>query len=57
MKENGLVVVDTVFSSSARLIVNRARHKLRLDDHQRLLAELEAALGTPALTTPSAIRS
>lgn len=48
LRENGLVVVDTVFASSARLILNRARHKLRLEDHQRLLAELEAALATPS---------
>jgi ATP phosphoribosyltransferase len=47
LRENGLVVVDTVFTSSARLILNRARHKLRLEDHQRLLSELEAALAAP----------
>lgn len=44
LEENGLVVVDTVFSSSARLIVNRASHKLRLEEHQRLIAELEGLL-------------
>lgn len=44
LAENGLVVVDTLFGSSARLIVNRASHKLRLEDHQRLIAELEALL-------------
>lgn len=47
LEENGLEVVDTVFSSSARLIVNRASHKLRLDDHQQLIAELEALLKAP----------
>lgn len=46
LAENGLVVVDTVYRSSARLILNRASHKLRLDDHQRLLRELEAALAS-----------
>jgi ATP phosphoribosyltransferase len=46
LQENGLVVVDTVFASSARLIVNRASHKLRLEEHQRLLSELEALLDT-----------
>jgi ATP phosphoribosyltransferase len=56
LKENGLVVVDTVFTSSARLILNRARHKLRLEDHQRLLAELEAALAAPTLTSSTAQR-
>lgn len=44
LEENGLVVLDTIFSSSARLIVNRASHKLRLDDHQRLIAELEGLI-------------
>lgn len=44
LAENGLVVIDTAFSSSARLIVNRASHKLRLDEHQRLIGELESAL-------------
>lgn len=44
LEENGLVVVDTIFASSARLIVNRASHKLRLEDHQRLIGELEALL-------------
>jgi ATP phosphoribosyltransferase len=44
LEENGLVVLDTLFASSARLIVNRASHKLRLEDHQRLIAELEALL-------------
>jgi ATP phosphoribosyltransferase len=42
LRENGLVIVDTVVESSARLIVNRASHKLRLEEHQRLIAELEA---------------
>jgi ATP phosphoribosyltransferase len=54
LRDNGLVVVDDVFASSARLILNRARHKLRLEDHQRLLAELEEALAAPARTpTPT----
>lgn len=44
LDENGLVVVDTAFASTARLIVNRASHKLRLQEHQRLIAELEEAL-------------
>jgi ATP phosphoribosyltransferase len=48
LEENGLVVVDTAFASTARLIVNRASHKLRLAEHQRLIAELEAALESPA---------
>src|SRR5690606_14958915 len=36
LRENGLSVVDTVATSSARLIVNRASHKLRLEEHQHL---------------------
>jgi ATP phosphoribosyltransferase len=45
LAENGMVVVDHVSDTSARLIVNRASHKLRLDEHQRLISELEAAMG------------
>ena len=48
LEENGLVVLETAFSSSARLIVNRASHKLRLEEHQRLISELQAALETGA---------
>jgi ATP phosphoribosyltransferase len=44
LAENGLVVFDTVSESSARLIVNRASHKLHLEAHQRLIGELEAVL-------------
>ena len=44
LRENGLQVVDTVTESSARLIVNRASHKLRLDEHKRLIGELEELL-------------
>jgi len=45
LAENGLVVVDDISSSTARLIVNRASHKLRLDEHQRLIADLQRAMG------------
>ncbi|HEX2095620.1 MAG TPA: ATP phosphoribosyltransferase [Longimicrobiaceae bacterium] len=44
LEENGLVVLDEVTRSSARLIVNRASHKLRLEEHQRLIADLEGVL-------------
>jgi ATP phosphoribosyltransferase len=44
LEENGLVVVETIGSSTARLIVNRASHKLRLDEHQCLIADLAAAI-------------
>lgn len=43
LAENGLVVVDHVSRSSARWIVNRASHKLRLDEHQQLIHELSGA--------------
>ncbi len=43
LAENGLVVVDEVSRSTARLVVNRASHKLRLEEHQRLIAELARA--------------
>lgn len=48
LAENGLVVVDEVCDSTARLIVNRASHKLRLEEHQRLIGALETALGGSA---------
>ncbi len=44
LQENGLVVVEPIARSTARLIVNRASHKLRLEDHQRLIAGLAGAL-------------
>lgn len=51
LEENGLAVLEEVSRSSARLIVNRASHKLRLEEHQRLIAQLEEALeGAPAHT-------
>ncbi|MDB4948437.1 MAG: phosphoribosyltransferase [Gemmatimonadetes bacterium] len=50
LAENGLVVVDEVGRSTARLIVNRASHKLRLEEHQRLIASLAGALEASAAT-------
>ena len=44
LAENGLVVLEDVAPSTARLIVNRASHKLRLDEHQRLIADLAAVM-------------
>jgi ATP phosphoribosyltransferase len=44
LAENGLVVVEQIGESTARLIVNRASHKLRLEEHQRLIAALAGAL-------------
>lgn len=54
LEENGLVVVDEVSSSTARLIVNRASHKLRLEEHQRLIADLERALDGAGRAAPTA---
>jgi ATP phosphoribosyltransferase len=48
LRENGLEVMETVAHSSARLIVNRASHKLRLEEHQRLIGELDALSRPPA---------
>lgn len=45
LEENGLVVLETVAWSSARLIVNRASQKLRLEDHKVLIEELGRVLG------------
>ena len=44
LDENGLVVFEEIGASTARLIVNRASHKLRLEEHQRLIADRAAAL-------------
>jgi ATP phosphoribosyltransferase len=44
LDENGLVVLEEIGGSTARLIVNRASHKLRLEEHQRLISELAAAV-------------
>jgi ATP phosphoribosyltransferase len=54
LAENGLVVVDEVCDTTARLIVNRASHKLRLEEHQRLIGELEAVLDGASATTRAA---
>lgn len=43
LEENGLVMVEDVASSSARLIVNRASYHARSDDVSRLLENLRRA--------------
>jgi ATP phosphoribosyltransferase len=48
LAENGLVVFEEISRSTARLIVNRASHKLRLEEHQRLIADLARALESTA---------
>jgi ATP phosphoribosyltransferase len=38
--ENGLVEIETILESQAMLVVNRASHRLRANDVQRLVREL-----------------
>jgi len=47
LRDNGLVVRDVIGETSARWIVNRASHKLRLAEHRDLQRALERALATP----------
>lgn len=43
LKENGLEVVEEIFPISARVIVNMASMKLRKDEIEKFLADLQAA--------------
>jgi len=43
LKANGLVEQETILLVRATLIANRASQKLKLEDHQRLMARLEKA--------------
>ncbi len=43
LKENGLEVVDTIMPISARVIVNMASMKLRKDEIEQFLNDLELA--------------
>ncbi|HXG64819.1 MAG TPA: ATP phosphoribosyltransferase, partial [Blastocatellia bacterium] len=44
LRENGLVVIDTIAESTARLIVNRASYHLKRAAVADLIATLRAAL-------------
>ena len=44
LRENGLVEEETLFESSARVVVNRAAFRLRGSDLQSVLRRLEAAM-------------
>ena len=44
LKENGLVVYDTVCEISARIIVNKASFRLKRNEIQALLNDLKQAL-------------
>ncbi len=46
LKENGLVIVDTIAQSSARLIINRASYHLKRSDVSRFVARLREALNS-----------
>jgi ATP phosphoribosyltransferase len=48
LRQNGLVLVDTVGEVSSRLVVNPAAMKLVAGPLGTLIARLEAALATPA---------
>ena len=41
LKENGLVVLDTVCDISARVIVNKASYKLKRDEIMKVISDLE----------------
>lgn len=43
LRENGLVERVRILDVGAVIVVNRASQKLRLDEHERLLAQLQAA--------------
>lgn len=44
LRENGLVVVDEIFSSAARLVVNRASYQLKAEAVMRLINSLKSAV-------------
>src|SRR5215470_5396747 len=44
LRDNGLVVIDTIFESTARLIVNRASYHLKRQPTLSLIASLKEAL-------------
>ena len=48
LRENGLVVIDEIAESTARLIVNRANYHLKRDAVARLIAALKNCIGENA---------
>ena len=44
LKENGLVVFDTVCDISARVIVNKASFKLKKDEITQILNDLKSVM-------------
>jgi ATP phosphoribosyltransferase len=52
LRDNGLVIIDAIASSTARLIVNRASYHLKRDAIATLLINLKAAMA-PAENVPS----
>ena len=51
LKENGLVVFDTVCEISARVIVNKASFKLKRKEISQVLEDLKESLGENDVTT------
>ena len=45
LRDNGLVVIDEITESTARLIVNRANYHLKRDAVAKLIANLRACIG------------
>ena len=57
LKENGLVVFDTVCEISARVIVNKASFKLKRKEISQVLEDLKESLGENDVTTNWSKRS
>jgi ATP phosphoribosyltransferase len=53
LKENGLVIIDIVDTSTARLIVNRASNHLRPDAIGKLLDAVKTAMALPQMAPQS----
>jgi ATP phosphoribosyltransferase len=51
LRDNGLVVIDTIAESTARLIVNRASYHLKRAAVASLIEALKAALNQPPMNT------
>ena len=50
LKENGLVVLDTVCDISARVIVNKASYKLKKEEVMKVISDLESMVKKNALS-------
>lgn len=52
LRENGLVIIDTIVESTARLIVNRASYHLKRDEVSQLISRLKERLNAAADEQP-----